>query len=405
MPSVENYSETQDIKYKSRLKSSTSILNIIEILNKVVSVDHMLDILLTHMRQITNAEAGSVLLKENNALKFVISQNEFLEKRERNVSKFNYNSFSIPINTKSISGYVAATGEVLMIDDVYYLEYEDPFSFARAFDDKYNYRTKSVLVLPIIVENETQGIIQLINARKDDKIISFTEQQKESLIEIMSYVSTLFSRVTSIENNILRLVKIARLKDPYETKSHVTRVGAYSAEIYSHLSRKRSYNFEEAQFYKANLRLASMLHDIGKVAIPDMVFKKAEVLTLEEKKIVKQHTNLGASFFQDSITDLDKMAYDIVLYHHEKWDGTGYPLGIKGKDIPLPARIVSITDVYDALISRKSQKGKWNEDKVLRYLQELSGKHFDPEIVDVFFSIYDIIRAIRERYPNEEENI
>jgi response regulator RpfG family c-di-GMP phosphodiesterase len=155
-----------------------------------------------------------------------------------------------------------------------------------------------------------------------------------------------------------------------------------------------------------------MLHDIGKVGISDVILKKKGSLTESEFKIMQYHTIFGAQLFANSDSDWEKMAKEITLNHHEKWDGSGYPgkidnimdenivigKGKKGAEIPLSARIVALADVFDALISKRIYKDPWEEDKVLYYIKEQTGKHFDPEIVGIFFEIYDVIRAIRSKW-------
>ena len=146
-----------------------------------------------------------------------------------------------------------------------------------------------------------------------------------------------------------------------------------------------------------------MLHDVGKVAISDTILKKPAKLTEEEYTVMKTHTTHGANLFKDTVSDLDKMSSEIALTHHERWDGNGYPNQLKGEEIPIAGRITALADVYDALISKRAYKEAWAEKDVLDYLVDQSGKHFDPDVIDAFLSIHDIIRAIRERYPEQSE--
>ncbi len=157
-----------------------------------------------------------------------------------------------------------------------------------------------------------------------------------------------------------------------------------------------------------------MLHDVGKVAISDTILKKKGKLTNEEFKIMKFHTIYGARLFENSLSEVDIISKEIALNHHEKWDGTGYPGYIdnifadkikfgkskKGEEIPIFARIVALADVYDALISERVYKSKWSEEEAKSYILAQRGKHFDPEVVDAFFEIYDVILAIREKYSD-----
>jgi HD-GYP domain-containing protein (c-di-GMP phosphodiesterase class II) len=167
--------------------------------------------------------------------------------------------------------------------------------------------------------------------------------------------------------------------------------------------------------------MAAMLHDVGKVAISDVILKKPARLTVDEFEIMKSHTYMGARLFKDIQSDFDEVALEVALNHHEKWDGTGYPGYIgpvselplegmmgkgnkvvpkKGEEIPIFGRIVAVADVYDALCSRRAYKEPWQEERILAEISSLSGSHFDPEIVDAFFSCLDILKSIANRYPD-----
>ncbi len=137
------------------------------------------------------------------------------------------------------------------------------------------------------------------------------------------------------------------------------------------------------------------------MGIPDALLQKNGPLTDEEFELMKSHVGFGAEFFKNPHSEWDTLALEITLNHHQQWDGTGYPLPAKkGNAIPLSARIVALADVYDALISRRAYKDPWEEEKVLHHIRIQRDKHFDPELVDIFFEIYDIIRAIRNKYES-----
>ena len=204
------------------------------------------------------------------------------------------------------------------------------------------------------------------------------------------------SRVT--RNTILRMIKLAELRDPSETGAHVNRVGAYSIEIYDKFSKRKGLSNDESSQFKDKLRIAAMLHDIGKVAISDSILKKPAKLSDDEYAEMQTHTKKGAMLFKASTTALDDMVYQVVLSHHERWDGKGYPNKKKGKNIPLASRVVAIADVYDALVSNRSYKKAWSDEDVKKLFEQERGKHFDPELVNSFFDVYDVIKAIRNYY-------
>lgn len=143
---------------------------------------------------------------------------------------------------------------------------------------------------------------------------------------------------------------------------------------------------------------ASQMHDVGKIGIPDQILLKPGALTPDEWIIMKRHSLYGADIIGKSKSPLLNMAYEIALYHHEKWDGSGYPHGLAGQEIPLAASIVAIADVYDALMSPRPYKDLWSEVKALELLIDERGKHFNPELVDLFISNLPEIRNIRKEY-------
>jgi HD-GYP domain-containing protein (c-di-GMP phosphodiesterase class II) len=170
--------------------------------------------------------------------------------------------------------------------------------------------------------------------------------------------------------------------------------------------------------------MAAMLHDVGKVAISDIILKKPGRFNNDEFEIMKQHTVLGARLFLDSQSDFDETALQVAFTHHERWDGKGYPgyvdvttgeplkefslpdgspRGKKGTEIPIFGRIVALADVYDALSSARVYKEAWNESDVLAIIEEEAGRQFDPELVEIFFSSLNVLRSIQERYQDNPE--
>ncbi|MCT7910198.1 PAS domain S-box protein [Arcobacter lacus] len=175
-----------------------------------------------------------------------------------------------------------------------------------------------------------------------------------------------------------------------ETSEHIERVAKYTELIALELGLEP----KEAKM----LKLASPMHDIGKIAIPDYILNKPAKLTHEEFEIVKTHTIKGYEMLNLSERPLLKTAAIIALTHHEKYDGTGYPKGLKGEEIPLYGRITAIADVFDALAHERCYKKAWRVDKIVEYIKEERGKHFDPKLVDLFFENFDKILEIKKNY-------
>ncbi len=175
-----------------------------------------------------------------------------------------------------------------------------------------------------------------------------------------------------------------------ETGEHVRRV----AEMSRILALKIGIEEERAKV----IELASMLHDVGKIGIPDSVLNKPARLTEEEFETMKRHTVIGYEILSKYDNEIFKVAAKIARWHHENWDGSGYPDGLKGEEIPLEARIVSIVDTYDALRSDRVYRPAWSEEETLDYIRKMRGVKFDPKIVDVFFENYELLKSVREKF-------
>lgn len=201
---------------------------------------------------------------------------------------------------------------------------------------------------------------------------------------------------------ILGLAKLAEYRDE-DTGSHLERIREYSRVIAVELSRQTEYKDYITKRYIDDIYLSAILHDIGKVGIPDAILLKKGKLTYEEFEIMKQHTIYGG----DAISAIEKhvggqsflaLGKEIAYYHHEKWDGSGYPMGLQGEAIPLSTRIVALADVYDALTSKRSYKDAFSHEKAAEIIVNTKGTHFAPEVVDAFLSVEPIFKMIREKH-------
>jgi hypothetical protein len=392
------------------------ILRIVDKLHQIKDLHALLDAVLLQARQLTRADAGSIYLIENNALNFSYIHNDTLFSASSS-NKYIYTSQALPIDNHSLAGYVALTGEPLIVDDVYQIPAGMPFSFNHAFDEQSHYRTKSVLALPLITSNnKTVGVMQIINPLDPYRNpVGFTPKDQLLLGYFAHNAAAAVERAMMTRELILRMIKMCELRDPKETGVHANRVGAYAAEIYHQWALNQGLGDHEIKRTKDLIRIAAMLHDLGKVAISDLILKKPARLNSEEFQIMKYHTIHGARLFHHLESDLDTLSAEIALNHHEKWDGTGYPgkiddvcqddlplaVGKKGEEIPIAGRIVALADVYDALVSPRVYKIPWSEEMTVFYIKDQAGKQFDPEVVEAFYAIYDVITAIREKYREE----
>lgn len=205
---------------------------------------------------------------------------------------------------------------------------------------------------------------------------------------------------TSRRAIVTALATLADYRDN-ETGQHVLRISEYTVVIARHLQD----HFDEIdEQWIERLRLASMLHDIGKVGVPDAVLRKPGRLTEEELEIIKSHPAFGADTLlkvHHEVEDdpLFQMSIEVALFHHERWDGSGYPTGIEGDQIPLSARITAVADVFDALLSPRVYKPALPIEQVRNIIKQSSGSHFDPVIVDAFVAVELQLREIRSRFP------
>jgi len=190
---------------------------------------------------------------------------------------------------------------------------------------------------------------------------------------------------------LIRLARAGEYRDE-ETGNHVIRMAKYSRIIAEELG----FSHDEAEV----IEMASPMHDIGKIGIRDDILLKPGKLTVEEFEIMKTHTLIGHDILKDSPSKYLQMGGIIALSHHEKFDGTGYPYGKKAKDIPIEARIVTVADVYDALVSERPYKNAWSMQTALEYMDNLSGKHFDPDCLRAFKKNVDVVSKIQGMLPD-----
>jgi HD-GYP domain-containing protein (c-di-GMP phosphodiesterase class II) len=241
------------------------------------------------------------------------------------------------------------------------------------------------------------------------------------LTHLANVAANALERAKLTRGIILRMNKMAELRDPKETGAHVNRVASYSVALYEAWANSKGLSQSEIDKNRDILRLAAMLHDVGKVAISDLILKKPGRFTPEEYEVMKQHTIFGARLFEELYSDIDDVAMAVTLNHHERWDGNGYPghidlltgfplaglenadgsaRGKKEEDIPLFGRIVAIADVFDALSNKRCYKDAWDSKAVIEELRNESGKMFDPELVEIFLQNIETINHISTLYPD-----
>ena len=192
---------------------------------------------------------------------------------------------------------------------------------------------------------------------------------------------------------IFRMSRAAEFRDP-ETGAHIQRMAHYSQVI--------AHGFGLDAAAQRLILEAAPMHDVGKIGIPDYILLKPGKLTPEEFEVMKGHARLGYELLKDSGSDILRAGAEVAISHHEKFDGTGYPYGLKGNKIPLFGRIVAVADVFDALTSERPYKKAWPLADARRFLEDGRGKHFDPLCVEAFLAGWEQVIDIRQRFMDEE---
>ena len=231
-----------------------------------------------------------------------------------------------------------------------------------------------------------------------------TEKKKMEMDLLESYRKVQEARTATI----LGLAKLAEYRDE-GTGTHLERIREYARIIAQELSKNPKFSDRIDQQYIDDIFQSSILHDIGKVGTPDALLLKPEKLSKDEFAIIKRHTLMGGNAIKAIESQIEgksflAMGKEIAYNHHEKWDGTGYPRGLKGEAIPLSARIIALADVYDALTTKRFYKEAYSHDKAKGMIIKLKGKHFDPEVVNAFLAMQEKFDDVRKEKLKEESD-
>jgi HD-GYP domain-containing protein (c-di-GMP phosphodiesterase class II) len=302
----------------------------------------------------------------------------------------------IPVSTDSLVGFVALSGQVMNIPDTHRLPEGAPFRISRYLDARTGYCADNILAIPLrCPDGEQIGVLELFNHQDaDGRQFPFGDDALEAVTTLASTAAIALHNSRLQEHlreahldTILCLSTVAEYRDS-DTAQHIQRVSRGSELVAAALGASADQ--------VSLVRYASPMHDVGKVAIPDAILLKPGHLTADQRKVVERHTQIGAEILGSADAPVLAAAREIALWHHEHWDGQGYPHGLKGTDIPLRARIVGLMDVFDAVVSRRCYKEACSLDTALAILQEDSGKHFDPDAVRAFISA---LPEVLKSYP------
>ncbi|MFQ3584395.1 MAG: HD domain-containing phosphohydrolase [Cyanobacteriota bacterium] len=380
------------------LQMSHRLIQVGIALSSETDLGRLLELIVAQAKELTHCDGGSIFIREGEELRFfVVSRNEDLR------------DLRMPLSPSSIAGYVVLTGESLNLADVYDLSPDLPYAFNRQVDQQTGYRTRSLLTVPMRdPSGQVMGALQLLNrlqpqrpTRLDPSQVAewsqpFSALEASVAESLASQAAVAYQNVQLREElksahfeTIFCLSLAAEYRDQ-DTSFHLKRMSNYSRIIAKHLG--LSSREQELIFY------ASPMHDVGKIGIPDAILLKPGRFTPEERLIMNRHPEIGYEILSKSDSELMKKSATIALTHHEKFDGSGYPRGLKGEQIPLEGRIVALADVFDALASRRPYKEAWDLTDIFRLVQESTGTHFDPQVVAAFDRGRSEILEIYHRY-------
>ena len=303
----------------------------------------------------------------------------------------------IPIGAGFV-GYSVKSGENLLVEDAY----KDP-RFDRRSDERTHYRTTSVMTVPLREgSGKVMGVYQAINKKGESAVFSKQDLERLVLTAVYSAKTIESARLTeelqkskeeleATQEELIHILGDISESRSHETGDHIRRVAEISYKLALY------YGLPQAEANK--IRLAAPMHDLGKVSIPDAVLNKPGRFTDEEFAKMKSHAGEGEQILMQSKRELLRFAATLAGSHHERWDGKGYPRGLKGEEIPLAGRICAVADVLDALASPRCYKPAWPEEKVREEFVKQRGAQFQPELVDVLLEhwdeMFDSFRQIR----------
>lgn len=341
-------------------------------------LDKLLDVIAQQISTILDVGRCTIYLKdeEKQELWSKIAKGHGLEHTE----------IRLPLNGPGIIAQVARTGETINLPEAY----EDP-RFTMDVDMVTDFRTRTTLAVPLRNNSgQVLGVFQISNKsdnmpfdKNDEGILLLLATLASGSIEIAQLYQEI--RVAQLET-IYRLAVTAEYRDQQDTRSHLKNISIISYLIALALGMSKA----DAELIKN----ASPLHDIGKVALADNILLKPGKLTPEEFEIMKSHTIYGGRILEGAHSKLLQMAHKMSLYHHEKWNGKGYPMALKEEQIPLEARIVTVADVFDALCVFRVYKKAWKTEEAYEYILNEAGQSFDPRCVAAFKKVYPAVRKL-----------
>jgi hypothetical protein len=368
-----------------------SLLQVGVSLSAIGDRQRMLEMILTEARKLAHAQAGQLYIMENGTLGLVCSQNDKVRLPKPVHRRFQDSS----IPSDCLASFVVSSGRTINLPDSFNLSRGMPFRIDRSADVAANYRSVSILAIPLkrATDGKCIGVLELINrlCSPDGSPVPFPNDDCAAIASLASMAAVTIHNALLQEqikqahlDTIIRLSVAAEYRDD-DTTQHIRRVSHTSAMI----ARGMGLSASMVDL----IQCASPMHDIGKIGVPDSILRKCGALTQEQRDAVQQHTAVGGRILANAPNELLAIAHDIALWHHERWDGEGYPDKLAGERIPLSARIVGLADVFDALVTRRCYKEPYALDVALGIIHRENGKHFDVKVTNAFFLVLEQVLA------------
>jgi putative nucleotidyltransferase with HDIG domain len=375
MQSLVSLEQTVMDQLKSGESQLGALMGVGRTINSSLGLKRVLEEVMDSLIELMRAERGFLMLRE--------SDGELKEQVARRIDHSNLDKDSVKVS-RTIVDKVVATGEAILTTNAQ----EDP-----RFENQMSvaaYQLRSILCAPLKIKDRLIGVIYVDNRahagifqeRELGLITAFADQAAVAIDNAQLFEDLKASNKElqdAYEATLNGWVRALDMRDK-ETEGHTQRV----TKLTERLARSMGVNDDDL----IHIKRGALLHDIGKMAIPDGILLKPGPLTEDERELIKQHP-VYAFEMLDKIEFL-RPAIDIPHYHHEKWDGTGYPEGLRGEGIPFAARIFPVIDVYDALVSNRPYRKALPPAEVREYIKADSGKHFDPQVVDAFMQMDDM---------------